>query len=695
MGGNWRRGMLVTIGAGAIVLGPVTAHQAGARTPDSPAPGTITTVAGSTRGFSGDAAPATMAGLRSPRRAAALPGGGYLIAEEGVGHLASDSRIRRVSPTGTISTVAGTATNGFSGDGGPATQAQLNRPASVAVLPGGGFLIADTANRRIRKVDVDGIISTVAGTGEVGVSGDGGPAAQARLTRPVAVAVMPDGGYLIADEDRHRVRRVAPDGIITRVAGNGVTGHLGDGGPAVNAMLAFPTGLAVLPDGSFFIADTGNHRIRHVGANGVITRLAGMFGGFSGDGGPAAQAELNRPTDVTVLPGGELLVADSLNRRVRRIFGGIITTVAGTGVRGSSGDGGPATGAQFDNPQGVTALPNGAWLVVDAANNQRVRRVATTGVITMDAGRGVLLGDGDEGRPATQAQLDTPQGVTVLPDGGFVIADTLNHRIRRVSANGGRIITIAGGGPETTGGGFAFNASLSSPSAIVPMALGGFLLADTGHHAVRSILPDERITGANTTQLDSPRGVAVAPNGDLLIADTGRHRILKITAGGALVVVAGTGTAGSSGDGGPATNATLSAPRGLAALPDGGILVADSGNHRIRKVDANGIISTLAGSGPGFEGDGGPATAAKLNDPRGVSARPAGGFYIADTGNHRVRLVGPDGVIRPVAGTTAGLAGAGGPATAAKLDAPTAVALLPGGGILIADSGNHRIRKVA
>jgi hypothetical protein len=253
--------------------------------------GMITTVAGNGRaGFGGDGGPAAAARLQYPRGVATLPGGGFLIADE------YNRRVRRVSAEGTITTVAGTGTPGFSGDGGPATRAQLGLPVAVSATADVGFLVADALNGRIRRVDREGVIRTVAGTGIPGFAGDGGPATAAQIGFPVAVATTPGGGFLLADQYGENVRRVRPDGIIETVAGVGRPGMSGDGGPSRIARLDYPRGMATAGDGSVLIADQGNRRVRRVGPDGTISTLA-MTGSFGG------------PRGVAVTPDGGVLAA--------------------------------------------------------------------------------------------------------------------------------------------------------------------------------------------------------------------------------------------------------------------------------------------------------------------------------------------------------------------------------------------------
>lgn len=338
---------------------------------------------------------------------------------------------------------------GFCGDGGRATAAQLAAPFGLARLPDGGFLVADSGNNRIRRISPGGKITTVAGTGSAGFSGDGGPAVDAQLSFPTNVSAVPAGGFLIADSANNRIRRVSPRGRITTVAGSGSPGFSGDGGQATDAELLSPTNVAATSDGGLLVADNGNQRVRRVFANGLIVTVAGTGrAGFSGDGGPAILAELNRPTGVAPLRGGGFLVADSKNNRIRRVgLDGEIRTVAGTGDSGASGDGEPATVAELAEPTDVSQLGRG-FLIVDTGN-QAVRRVFASGTIETVAGTGIAGFSGDGG-PAVEARLTAPTAIAVAGR-TFFIADNGNRRIRSVSA-GGTIATVAGSG-QTSGEG--------------------------------------------------------------------------------------------------------------------------------------------------------------------------------------------------------------------------------------------------
>ena len=333
---------------------------------------------------------------------------------------------------GAITTLAGTGVDGFSGDGGPANRAQLFYPVGVAPTADGGVLIADINNDRVRRVSASGRITTVAGIGESAFSGDGGPATAAALNSPADVEPTPDGGFLVADGENSRIRKVSAAGIITTVAGNGSRVASGDGGPATAAGFS-PTFIALTPDGGYLISDDINDQVRKVAANGTIRTVAGTgVAGFSGDGGPATAAMLLNPQGLLATPDGSFLVADSFNNRVRRVSAaGIITTVAGTGSRGFSGDGGPATRAQLHEPAGLAPTADGGVLVADQLNN-RIRKIAADGTITTVAGDGTPQFYGDGGPPRL-ASIFGPFDVASTPDGGYLIADSDNSRIRKVA----------------------------------------------------------------------------------------------------------------------------------------------------------------------------------------------------------------------------------------------------------------------
>ena len=442
-----------------------------------------------------------------------------------------DSVLRMDAATGLLTLVAGNGTTGFSGDGGPAVSAQFSSPEGLAVDSAGNLYIADTYNFRVRKVS-HGVITTVAGNGTYGTSGDHGPATSAQLGA-TAVAVDSAGDLYICDTGDNLIREVS-NGVITTAAGTGMLGGTGDNGPATSAQFNQPQGVAVDSAGNLYIADTGNGFIRKV-SNGVITTVAGSGGpGFIGDNGPATSALLYFPEGVAVDSAGTLYIADSANQRIRKVSNGVITTVAGNGTQGFSGDNGPATSAELNFPSGV-AVDSAGNLYIPEPNNSRIRKVSN-GVITSVVGNGLV---GDNG-PASSGELSYPEGVAVDATGNLYIADVGNSRIRKIS--NGVITTVAGNGTQ------------------------GF----TGDNGP-----------ATSAQLANPVGVAVDSAGSVYIADRNNNRIRKVS-GGVITTVAGNGTQGFSGDNGPATSAELAGAVGVAVDSASDVYIADSFNNRIR-----------------------------------------------------------------------------------------------------------------
>ncbi|MEE8177783.1 MAG: NHL repeat-containing protein, partial [Acidobacteriota bacterium] len=373
-----------------------------------------------------------------------------------------------------ITTAAG-ATWTFPGDGGAATDAPLGEVQAVAIDAAGNVFAADTGNNLVVKISPTGVLTVVAGNGIRGFSGDGGPATSASLNQPTSVTVDIAGNLFIVDKDNQRIRKVTPGGTITTVAGNGDFGFTGDGGAATSASLNFPRGVAVDADGNLYIADTYSNRIRKITPGGTITTVAGSgsadpgAGGFSGDGGPATSALLDVPTGVAVDGTGNLYIADGSNR-VRKISsGGIIDTVAGTGIEDFSGDEGPAISATLNQAFGVAVDESGNLYIADTVNN-RIRKVTPDGTINTVAGSGGTgrsagALSGDDG-PATSASLNLPSGVAVDAGGNVYIADTVNQRVRKVSS-AGTITTLAGDNlfKFSGDGGPATSASLNFPTS--------------------------------------------------------------------------------------------------------------------------------------------------------------------------------------------------------------------------------------
>ena len=626
--------------------------------------GIVTTVAGTGRaGFSGDGSAATAANLNSPQAVCVDSTGNLFIADT------NNQRIRKVTiATGVITTVAG---NGggpgcniglFAGDGLAATSASLNHPQGVCVDSSNNIFIADTGNDCIREVNAGtGIVSTYAGQGGVsGNVGDGTAPTMATFGKPVAVAVDSGGSVYIADAVFNRVRMISGP-MITNFAGSstGVSGYSGDTGLATSGLLSTPTGLAVDSNNNIYIADRENHVVRQV-ANGTfhITTVVGTgVKGFSGDGAAATLAQLSESPAVAVLAGPtpDIVAYDHLNFRIRKVHAGVINTVGGTGS-GAFADGAGAS-ASFFFPNGMFVDPMQNVYIADTLNN-RIRKIdGVTGVVTTIAGTGVHGFSGDGG-PAVNAQISKPEAVFADGLGNVIFCDTDNSCVRRIDTSG-NIHTIAGQGN-----------------------MAGFF-GDNGP--------------ATSALLDEPDAVSADAAGNLYILDGQDNIIRKVSPGGIITTIAGSaGIVAFAGDGGPAAGARFCGPLGLFVEPmSGNIYIADSQGARIRRIDPTGIVSTVAGNGLSvYAGDGGLATAASLAYPVGVSAGPNGDIFIADFGAQVIRKVdGATGLISTIVGTgVPGFFGDGGVATSAKLAGPAAVMPAPGG-LVILDSGNNRVRR--
>ena len=641
--------------------------------------------------------------------------------------------IFRVDPSGTLTLIAGNGRAGYSGDGGPATSAQLQFPDGIVVDSAGNLFVADKTSNVIRKVS-GGSITTYAGTGFAGYSGDGGLASAAQFNGPSGLALDASGNLFVADTNNSAIRKIAPNGAISTVAGNGPAGYNGDGIPAVAASLNVPQGVAVDPAGNLYIADTDNQRIRQVAPNGTISTFAGTglatysgdnVGGTgitssSGDGGPATKSSVVLPTDVAADGSGNIYIADFGNSKIRVVTKGIIQSIAGSSDGVNPVDGETAVSVRLNGPTGVAVDPSGNVYLAEgsigsgsglANGDFRVWKISAAGVFTTEAGNGVASFSGDSGQAAA-AQLSVPGAVAIDPAGNFYIADSLNHRVRRISTSG-VITTIAGTGVAgySGDGGPALKAQLNGPMGVAADAFGDVFIADTSNNRIRKVTGDGTIytvVGNGNAgffgdggvgymaALHTPESVAVDAAGNLYIADTANHRVRTATQALVVQTLAGSGRPGFSGDGGPALNAQLNSPAAVALDSAGNVYIADRDNGRIRMVNSSGSISTVAGSAnTNGIGDGGPAVAAQLVAPQGIAVDAAGDLFLSDTGHNRIREVFSNGTIFTIAGNgNCCYSGDGGPAANAQINAPLGLAFDGAGNIYIADSANSAIRTI-
>ena len=511
--------------------------------------GKLTVIAGGVdaSGYAGDGGPATHAALMSPHSMAVDVDNNVYIADT------YNHRIRRVNgKTGIITTIAGTGTLGYSGDGGAAVRAKLASPFGIAVSSDGSIYFTDTNNMRIRRlkfVDSNWIIETIAGTGKRGKTGDWGQAREATFIRPAGIAIDLDGNLYIADTGGHQIRKINTSGIITTVAGNGQCCFAGDGLAATDANLNSPYGISQDHSGNLYIADRANHRIRRVDAtSGIMTTVAGNgLMGYSGDGGDALKASLRNPTSVAISNEGSIIIADQGNHRIRKvdILTGVISTVVGGSDLILAGGGGSRTDTQLNYPTGIAWEDGIGNIYISDTENHRVLvfEVSTKRIEVM-AGTGTFGFSGD-GLPATEAEMANPTSLAFDQNGNLYIADTKNHRIRRVDRKTGIINTVAGNGTLVLmgNGGPATEASLRYPSGI-SINENTLYISDTGHHMIRMVALD---TGIMTSLVrngragsekgsrsflevvfGSPRGIFVHSK-TLFVADTDNRRIQKIT----------------------------------------------------------------------------------------------------------------------------------------------------------------------
>ncbi|OYV74139.1 MAG: hypothetical protein B7Z74_02775, partial [Deltaproteobacteria bacterium 21-66-5] len=631
--------------------------------------GVITTIAGiGIAGYGGDGGAATAAELNLPSGITVDSSGDVFIADDG------NHRVREINhATGVITTVAGDGTGGYSGDGGPATAAKLDYPNDVAVDAARDLFIADRGNNRIREVNhATGVITTIAGDGTYGFAGDGGAATAAELAAPARIAVDAAGDVFIADTSNNRIREINHvTGIITTVAGDGAYGFSGDGALATSAELAGPVGIAVNADGDLFIGDNANQRVREVSfATGLITTLAGNgAASFAGDGGPAALSELNYPTGVTLDPAGNLLIADSNNDRIREITNGVTVTVAPAPLTITADAESKVYGAALPT---LTASYSGFVNGDTAASLTTQPTPATTATASSPVSGSPY--------PITASGAADPNYTISYVPGALTVMPAPTSITLSASANS----AVYGQAVNLTA---SVAASPSSPSE------GSIAFYDNG-----TLLATEPVSSGAATldNVDLPAGTDLMTASYSDASGNFASSSTVVGANSAITTVAGSGTEGYSGDGGPANAAELHYPYAVAVDASGDLFIADTFNNVVREVHhATGVITTVAGNGTaGYSGDGGQATAAELDEPKGVAVDSSGDLFITE--GDVVREVNhATGIVNTVAGNGAGgFGGDGGPATAAELDNVTAVAVDSSGDLFIADFGNNRIREV-
>lgn len=500
---------------------------------------------------------------------------------------------------------------GSSGDNGTALNATLNNPNGVCVDDSGNLYIAERYGHRIRKVNAfTRIISTIAGNGLQGFSGDSSSATLAKLNSPNAICVAKNGDVYISDCNNHRIRKInIVTGTISTVAGTGTAGFGGDDSLAINAQLNNPVDIKLDTSNNLYIVDQGNNRIRKLNlVSGVITTICGTSTkAFGGDNILATLSQLNQPAGLCSDKYGNIYIADNSNHRIRKVDknSGIITTVAGNGIKGYAGDGNLAINAQLSSPYSVNIDTAFNMFIAEVGNNC-IRKVnLNNGIISTIAGNGIAGFSGDGGNAST-AQLNGPINVFINKNNDLYIADKLNHRIRKIDAISNMITTIAGNGNAGFSGDSnnALLAQINNPTSVIVDSIGNFYFSDLGNSRIRMVKKSNNI----------------------------------------ISTIAGTGVDGYSGDNGLAVNAQVYGVASLVQNEAGNILLTEFTNSRIRKINmASGIITTIAGIGKqNFSGDSGQAIYAGLGTPYGTCLDPEGNIYFSDSYlSNRIRKISP------------------------------------------------------
>jgi uncharacterized protein (TIGR03437 family) len=610
--------------------------------------GTVTVLAGNgLEGFSGDNGPAVAASLDRPSDAVLDQNGNLYIYDE------FNFRIRRVTPDGTIATIAGTGVNSEAGNGGPALRATVG---GADVL--GDRLAVDSANNlyisnrcQIRRIDASGMITVFAGSSKCG-HGPDGPALQTDMN-PYGMAFDSQGNLYFTEPAARYIRKIGTDGNVTTLLGDGGKTVLTDGRPVLN----FPHSVVIDSAGSLIYSDVNNEVIVKVGGDGSVAIVTGNTqGGYTGDGGPAAQGTVSFPHGLALDKAGNLYIADSGNFRIRRIRAGNIETVAGNGQFRSVPDGTPAAQAYLYGPDNMAFDQSGNLLISEVSMDEVTEILSTDSTFHVLAGNGVA---GNGGGPlATASLIDHPRQMAVDAQGAIYFADNTNSVVYKRTPGDGKLTKFAGtvfAYSYTGDGGPAVSATLNAPWGIAVDGSGTVFIADTGNNVIRRVGIDGTITTyagtgtagfsgdngpATAAQLSTPRSLAIDPQGNLLICDRANNRIRKVDPSGTITTIAGDGRAASSGDGGPASQASVDGPYAMALDTDGGIFLLTSTGARLRRIDTQGNISTIAGDGVTLsnQGDGGPAGKASL-EVSGMAVDSLGNVFLSDFNGDGIRVI--------------------------------------------------------
>jgi uncharacterized repeat protein (TIGR01451 family) len=679
------RGLLVFV----LALGSLIALGARAQS-NYPAPYYFNTFAGNAYGGNGSGSQA----IFNFPSATAVDGAGNVYVADTYNYT-----VRKITPAGVVTTLAGLADNDGSTDG-TGSGARFSYLFGIAVDSAGNVYVTDFSNT-IRKITPAGVVTTLAGTPGVYGSADGtGSAAQ--FWQPWGIAVDSAGNVYVADQGNSTIRKITPAGVVTTIAGAaGVFGSADGTGSA--ARFNAPDGIAVDSAGNLYVADTGNQTIRKITSAGVVTTLAGTAGIAGSTDGTGSAARFYMPYALTVA-GTTLYVADTFNSTIRKVTSaGVVTTFAGA-PGGFGNVNGTGSAARFNNPYGVAATSTGTIYVADA-RNMVIRKITPTRAVTTFAGSATTDGGGIGSSDGTgrTARFYYPNGVAVTGTTVYV-ADTFNSTIRKVTSGG--VVTTFAGTAGVFGSADGTSAQFHYPYGIAADKAGNVYVADTSNSTIRKITSAGVVTtlagaaGAigsvdgpgSAAQFYYPFAVAVDSAGNVYVADTNNYTVRKITPAGLVTTLAGlAGNYGSTD--GTGSDARFGNLFGIAVDTAGNVYATDDTYSTIRRITPAGVVTTLAGT-PGTSGSAdGTGSAARFNSPRGIAIDSAKNLYVSDQYNQTIRKITPTGVVTTLGGVAGSYGIADGTGRAARFFAPAGIAVANSGTLYVADSYNHEIRN--
>lgn len=636
---------------------------------------TFTTFAGTPGGSGIVDGTGASARFYSPSAVVADAAGNLYVADS-VNHT-----LRRISPTGAVTTFAGLAGT-YGNTNGAGSAARFAYPTSLALDAAGNLYVADTNNSLIRRVTPAGVVTTFSGTGDYRYVD--GPAATAGFERPTGIAVDAAGNVYVSESNAHTIRKIAPNGTVSTLAGTNGTSGSADGAGA-SARFNNPGALATDRAGNLYVADTENHTIRKITPAGVVTTLAGAASQSGSADGTGASARFDYPTGLAIDATDTLYVAEFLGSTIRKLTpAGVVTTLAGAPRSYGSTDG-AGSAARFRGPSGLAVIANGNVVVADSANHV-IRQITPAGVVTTLAG----TAPGGIDAVGTAARFNAPEALVVDAAGNVFVADTSNHAIRKITP-AGAVTTLAGtAGSAGSADGSGAAARFRFPRGIAVDASGTVFVADSDNHTVRKITPAGVVTtlagragnsgsadgAATLARFDTPVGIAVDAAGNVFVADYESHLIRKISTSGTVTTLAGLAGAHGKADG-TGSAARFTFPQGLAIDAAGNVFVCERFNYAIRKITSAGLVTTISG----------------LVGGRALALAADGSLFVADDYNSAIHRLGPQGGVTTVAGGWNEVGTADGTGRAARFNTPSGIALAPDGTLYVADTENQTIRK--